>query len=288
MKSIYMLAEGRGRIRGDRQGGTRKEVGWNSIVISTGEAALSSSSEFSGISMRCFELYGPVLSHLSGDQVVEVETIARNNYGFLGRKLVKMMEIQPELVEVVKSSYGYWRRRFAEAFPGNFGHRMSGYAAIIAIGGLVLHDLLLEDRTEPQEIFNVIEAALREEAAEKGRSYAERALELLSSWVTEHRGLFSSAAEAGMLAGKFTDEGVAFLPTVLRRASEELRLDFNRVVRDFDEKGWLEKESGRRQKTIRFGSKTDKCYVINKIRQGPKRHNRSLGFPHRSQEEVVN
>jgi len=288
MKSIYMLAEGRGRIRGDRQGGTRKEVGWHSIVISTGESALSSSSEYSGIAMRCFELYGPVLAHLSGEEVLEVEAIARANYGLLGRKMIELMESRPELLEYVKDNYIFWRKRFATAFPGRFGHRMAGYAAMITIGGMVLHDWLFEDRTSPQEIFEVVEAALKEEAKDKGQSYAERALANLDSWVAEHRGHFSPSEESGWSFGKFTGVGVAILPHILQRACGELGLDRDRVVKDFDERNWLEHETGRKQKTVRLGKKSQKCYVINQIKLDPQSEISTRLSPVRSRQANLN
>jgi hypothetical protein len=154
---------------------------------------------------------------------------------------------------------------------------MSGYCAVLAVAADVLFNVVLDDEITPEEIKSIVIPLLRDEAGEKSKPYAERALELIESWVTENESHFEPGARDQY--GRFTKEGVAVLPTVFQRACEELDLDYNRVKRDFDERGWFDKEEKRRTKTVRMGENTAKCYVLTPIKRLPRKIDNDEGGP---------
>ncbi len=55
---VYMLCEGKSRIRGTQQGGLQTMNKWNLFVLSTGEDSLADESSRQGISNRIIEIYG--------------------------------------------------------------------------------------------------------------------------------------------------------------------------------------------------------------------------------------
>lgn len=276
-RTIYMLVEGQGRTRGDRSGGTRVQQSWRTVVISTGETSITAASPYTGPAVRVLELYGNLLGHLDGDAVVEVERVVRSNFGMAGIKLIEALTTDTFVRDIIPTEYDRWRRILATEVDTPFGHRMGAYCAALAVAADILHNVVLDDEIGAGEIKSVVVPLLRDEAYEKSVPYAERALDLLDSWVSENESHFDPGVRQQF--GRFTRAGVAFLPHVLQRACEELGIDFSRVKKDFDERGWFDKEAGRLTKTVRIGENRSKAYVVNPIKRAIRKVDDDQGGP---------
>lgn len=55
---VYMLAEGSGKLRGNKQGGLQEQTTWRSVILSSGEEALTVGTSQTGISTRALEIFG--------------------------------------------------------------------------------------------------------------------------------------------------------------------------------------------------------------------------------------
>lgn len=55
---VYMLSEGKGRIRGNKDGGLREQKTWRTVAIANGEESLSASTSQTGVNTRVIEIYG--------------------------------------------------------------------------------------------------------------------------------------------------------------------------------------------------------------------------------------
>lgn len=179
---IYTISEGRGRTRGRKEGGTRRELTWRTIAISTGEGSLAAAGNMKGAAMRVVELYGPPLQHLDGDQVRGLRSVAEENHGMVGRRIIQSLRDNPDDVQMYAEDFRVWHERLAKIMPGRFGDRLAQNLAVIAVGGAYMHDAVIQDGLEPDEMAGLLEAAMRAEG-EKEESYAERALFLLESWI---------------------------------------------------------------------------------------------------------
>lgn len=55
---VYMLSEGKGRVRGNKDGGLREQKTWRTVAIANGEESLTASTSQTGVSTRVIEIYG--------------------------------------------------------------------------------------------------------------------------------------------------------------------------------------------------------------------------------------
>lgn len=99
----YGQSKGRARPgRGARSVDTRDALRWLSILISTGEARITSYSEDEGARARCLCWEGAPLG--SGEEAWRLTDELSEHYGHLGRAVIENLQGRPEV----------WRKRFRE------------------------------------------------------------------------------------------------------------------------------------------------------------------------------
>lgn len=89
-ETIYALAEGVGRVRGEKTGGLQRVLTWSNCTITTGEMPISNGASGGGAINRCIEIDCKD-EHLFDDPR-EVVEIIRKNYGHAGRKFVELLQ----------------------------------------------------------------------------------------------------------------------------------------------------------------------------------------------------
>lgn len=100
---VYMLSEGRGRVRGNKDGGLREQKTWRTVAITNGEESLSASTSQTGVNTRVIEIYG-VPFEVESEAADMYDAIAAN-HGHAGpmfaKWLVKFRERSPGALEKV-------------------------------------------------------------------------------------------------------------------------------------------------------------------------------------------
>ena len=86
---VYMLGEGFGKARGNKNGGTQKKLEWRNSILSTGEETIVKSNAMDGVSSRVMEITGAPIP--DPDFAREVHQIAEQNYGFAGKDFIKIL-----------------------------------------------------------------------------------------------------------------------------------------------------------------------------------------------------
>lgn len=86
---IYMLSQGQGRTRGNKDGGIQEIRTWRNIIITTGEEALLSSNMQDGASTRTFEIYAKPVEDIAFASLMH--EVSEAHYGFAGEVFVNKL-----------------------------------------------------------------------------------------------------------------------------------------------------------------------------------------------------
>ena len=233
---IYLLGLGKGKARGSKGGGLQQFSSWHTIVITTGEEPLAGQYSETGIRTRTLELYGEPV----GDEELarELHRILPRAYGHAGRRFISRLveadqaQIREDYDELVK-----WLQREAGEYAGSH---------LTAVAAVMLGDLLAGQwifaQSEKEALNGVLAMAanviaMLETAAENDQ--ANRALEWLWSWITQHESNFSSSAPE--VYGWFDETAglVYILPSVLEPAMERAGFSPRAILRQFAEREWI-------------------------------------------------
>lgn len=138
-KDIYMLSEGVGRTRGNKQGGVDQTPTWSNCIITNGEMPLASSSSGGGAVNRIIEI--ECEEALFKDPKHVADTLLEN-YGFAGKKCLDWLsEIDREFVTVRQLHRIYMQEFDKHDTTGKQSIAMS----LILVGDYVLSQAVFED-----------------------------------------------------------------------------------------------------------------------------------------------
>lgn len=246
---VYMLGLGRSKIRGTKSGGLEAARTWNTIVLTTGEEPLSSDSSPTGVKTRALEWYG---EPFEGDEreARQIYGAVKQHHGHAGplfiRRLMAELERDPNMVKAdVDIMTGFLEK---EA-PGALGSHLTAVAVVAAADAYASEWVFGEPEDQAFEgavaLAQTVLAHLETAAA---ADEANRALEWVRSWVSQHAAKLPPQCEAepnerfGWTGhGTYGDAGwVYILPSAFRRCMKEGGFSERRVLRDFAERGWIE------------------------------------------------
>ncbi|MDI3316569.1 MAG: DUF927 domain-containing protein [Bacillota bacterium] len=292
--TVYAVANGTGRRRGDRSGGTRATGEWALTMISTGERSVLSDPAAGGAQVRVVELAGNVLAPVEAGGAAADE--AAPNAGSATELMRELRRLAGEHHGVVAAPYIRalilidrieLQQRFAKALRAvadaagdaartDMGSRLAGAFAVMEVAAEILHEVLgMDDEIPP--------SALR---ADLGRWFAAylganppehvdlRAYQALVEWIDGHANLFVGGPGApegptpppGPIgwAGRWEvavvgKPCVAIYPHVARRVLEEMHFeDPDSIARQLAARGLLLRDAqGKLTRLVKIGSGSD-------------------------------
>jgi hypothetical protein len=277
-KIVYMLANGRGRGRMNKEGGTQEVGALATVTLSTGETPLVSYSQDGGTRGRVVTLWGPPFGptgSTAGEVVSLLRAKLRVNFGHAGPRFVQYLLDHQDQWE-------HWRQLYrafvAEYMADNNGspvaNRLAEHAAVIRLTAVLAHelDLLPWDYVDPVD---PVWPQLMEGASDADR--AADALRMIHSWAVEHQTQFdgqflehSQGVEIIPLSvlGRWQrDDGfIAFSQGPLKRRLEEEGFPVDGVLRTWGDRGWLElgkdKQGTTLTKVTRIRSTPTRCFIV--------------------------
>lgn len=112
---IYMLTEGCGKSRGNKQGGLDNVPHWKNCTISTGERPINSASSNGGAVARVIETECKNKFFGDSDHAREVLSLILNNFGFFGKNYIAFLKKLP--LETIENIYkGYYNQLTEKGF----------------------------------------------------------------------------------------------------------------------------------------------------------------------------
>lgn len=240
---VYLLGLGKGKARGGKGGGLQQFSSWHTVVISTGEEPLAGQYSETGIRTRALEIYGEPI----GDEEFarELHRKLATCYGHAGRKFIARLaaadaaEIREDYDELAK-----WLQKEAGEYAGSH---------LTAVAAVMLGDLLAGQWVFGESEQEALQGALAMAAEVLGRletaaehDQANRALEWLWSWITQHEPNFSHSAPE--VYGWFDKTAglIYILPSVLEPAMERAGFSPRAILRQFAERGWIQTTEDRK------------------------------------------
>lgn len=146
---VYMIGEGKGKMRGGKDGGIQKISRWQTIAIATGEEPLATDTSQTGVSTRAIEIrQGPFEDEISAGRM---HRSASADYGWAGPEFVRMVSGIAE--DNLISAYTKMADYVQSAGNGKAGSHVSGIAAI-ALADALANDWIFEktDNTGQSDI----------------------------------------------------------------------------------------------------------------------------------------
>ncbi|MDI3297572.1 MAG: DUF927 domain-containing protein [Bacillota bacterium] len=215
-QTLYAIANGMGRRRGARSGGTRATGEWALTAISTGERIVTSSSaDAGGAQVRVIELEGNVLAPmrrggaeaegaLSEDRAAELmrelRRLAGEHYGVVVepylRTLMLMEDI--ELQQKFDKALHAMLDAAGDAARTDMGSRLAGAFATMALAADIMHEAIGLDAEIPRrKLWAEIGEWFRDYLAENPPEHVDlRAYRELMGWIAAHAAEFAGGPGA--------------------------------------------------------------------------------------------
>lgn len=269
---VYMLVNGGGRARAQRDLTMRETPSWRTVVVSTGERELADESTATGAQVRVIQL--PVLRFgpLTAVEIDEIREHCAAHAGSFGRAWVEMLlsiEDWSPWRELYRSAVKTLREGAADALQG----RIASFFAVLVLAEALAAKLGLGDE-RGRTMERLYRDASKREAV---LSLADRSLGLVHDWVLSEQesfpelGVSSTTGDSqeppkgsGKTRHGFRKAGAYLLiGRSLRSFCDGHKLSLREVLREWKLRGWLQCEPGRLDKSVRIGEHNPRFYVVD-------------------------
>lgn len=249
--SVYKLAEGVGKGRGQKTGGVEKTSTWANTIITTGESPLVQNGEGAGAVNRVIDI-----ECIAGDPVIteghRISSAVKANYGFAGKKFVE--RLTEDKFELAKS---YYAEYFEQLVMGDTTEKQAMAAALVLTADKLATEWIFQDDMEltVAEISKFLATKAMVSADERAHNY-------LLDWISQNESRFEDDSKDR--AGVFDEEAnVAYI----------IRSVFDQVVEEagYSSKGflsWLKQkdlitiEEGRNTVRKKIGKTRARCIGV--------------------------
>lgn len=283
---LYDVASGRGKGRGSKEGLARNDA-FRTVLLTTGEAQITSFSEDGGTRARVLELWSSPFEHTDAETAGIVNAINDaiiENYGHLGPRFVQFLIDNRDRWPEWQERYREKRTQYSQkAGTNSVAARLGAHLAAIELTAELVHEAV----DLPWVHSNVVDELYDElvsESAEADR--AAVALRHVHSWASSHRDDFWPGAGAAKqvplpsntsrspfsgCAGRYALEPgnaargyLAFYPPKLDEVLKDGGFEPEPIKRLWFDRGWLRTTGNRRQYRCRVG---DQISYLVTIRQ---------------------
>ncbi|MBP2033469.1 uncharacterized protein (DUF927 family) [Clostridium algifaecis] len=262
---IYMLSQGQGRTRGNKDGGIQEIRTWRNIIITTGEEALLSSNMQDGASTRTFEIYAKPVEDIAFASLMH--EVSEAHYGFAGEVFVNKLCVDLKKDKTfLQSLYEELRVSLKERYQECIH---IDEVAVVCLGDYLSSIYVFgEDEVSARE--NAIKTAT--DMIENNKQLTqndniERAWEMLTGWIIANNQRFEFDNPSPRYGRIDVDENYLVIPSFAHKALEESGFSPKKVFRGFAERGYIESQKDnkgvlRLQMTKSICGKNCRVYVV--------------------------
>lgn len=202
---IYMLTEGCGRTRGNKQGGVDNVAEWKNCVITTGERPINTGKSGGGsvnrvIEIECKDKFFGDADNTKFDTPRDVANLVKANYGMLGKAFIEyLLSGGMELAEGIFKAY-------SDDLTQNYNitQKQAQSAALILTADKLITDLCFEDGTE------LTTKGIAEFLKTKDEvSIAPRAYEYVCEYITANQNKFRIMENSPEVWGEISADGTS-------------------------------------------------------------------------------
>lgn len=275
-ESIYLIGNGQGRGRGNIKG-LAPSRNFHTVLLSTGEAPATSSSEKGGSVMRCMEIRGLPF----GEESEEMGRLADGlylsllvNFGHAGPRFVQYLLQHRDRWPTYAAAHKVAMGQLISLSTDSAAGRLASYAAAIEVAAKMAHDALNLPWGYTDTVRTLWPAIVAEasDAAGEYRALLDVVSVAYSRQEAFHERIRPTSGDPKIPAGgwlgrwDFGDDWtfIAFYPPLLKKILTDLHYEPEGIVSGWQERGWLDTEPGRRTKSTRCGNDRTHMIVIRK------------------------
>ena len=272
---LYNVTSGRGRGRGSVDG-MRGTGTFRTVLISSGEAPITSFSRDAGTRARVLELWGQPFERADATTapiVISLNLAIAGNYGHAGPRFVQYLVDNHSQWETWRQNYQWYLQQYVErAGDNSVASRLAGYFAVLELTA----QLSSQAEIVPWQADSVVAdlwPVLTAETVESDQ--AEVALRYVWSWAGAHQESFhgrtrhncNGAPSAGWV-GRWAEgerwEFVGFCQHRIERLLIEGGFEPVPALRTWADRGWLRISPGRRFYKCRIGDVSEDMVAITR------------------------
>lgn len=257
--SVYQLAEGVGRTRGNKTGGIDRTPTWANSVITTGETPLIRQSDGAGAFNRTIDI-----ECSPSEKVIEdghrTAAVVKNNYGFAGRVFVAMLYSSEDIQALVRE---YFSQRYRELASSDTTEKQAMAAALILTADKFFCDWILntDDYLKADDIAQHL-------ASKKEVSVGERGYAFFCDWIGINSKRFISlnnSPESGEIYGVFGDDGYIYIiRSIFSRVAEAEGFDAKSLLSYFKDKGLIATRAKNLTRGKRINGNLVECVALKR------------------------
>lgn len=268
--AVYMLVNGVGRARGQKDGGLRSMLGWRTTVLSTGERELVPDDANTGAQIRVLQCPVDGIGAWGAPEIEAFNATVGAHYGWVGAAWLEAIgELSDSEWQVLRESSRKLASEIAARGDGSgIRARQAAYVAVLMVTERLAHQLLgLGDQLGAFSCA-LVDPELHD--APVVESAAERALAEVSGWVAANlRTGFARISDSevhdshvrGEVMGYYRDEArpdrprvLWVLPRAMKRALAEHGHDMS-LLREWRQRGWIDAQPQRNDRPQRVGGR---------------------------------
>lgn len=221
---VYRLAQGVGKMRGNRSGGVNQTPSWKNCILTTGESPIVGLASGAGAINRVIEIEctpgDPALPAGCG---MWASGILKRNYGYAGPRFVKRLYQDEETAQRVQKIYdGYFQALSAQ----DTTEKQAVAAAAILTGDTLACEWIFDGEEKPMTV-EEISAFL---ASKASVSLGQRAYDFLLDWVAMNKPKFEPDNDVGEIWGLRAADQVYIIKSKFQTVLEENGYSCNSVL----------------------------------------------------------
>lgn len=221
---VYPLAEGIGRLRGNKDGGVDITPTWQCCFLSTGETPITQITSGAGAINRVIDLPCPSDSYVVRDGRKYADAV-RNNYGFAGQLFVDKLYQSDGVLSQAREIYA---QNLDQLYSAGVADKQAMAGAAILTADQLATRWIFKDDNEL-----TVEDIVPYLAQQNATSLGQDAYESLCNWVSLNinRFLHDDHVPSGDVYGQ-VDDGIAYInPAAFARAMQDQAYNVQAVKR---------------------------------------------------------
>ena len=269
-RMVYMLINGGGRARGQRDLSLRETPTWRTVVLSTGERQLADESMATGAQVRVIQFPVVGFGQMQAAEIDEIREACAAGGGAFGRLWIETLLGIDDWGAARESLKSFTKGLRGQA-KDPLHSRVATYFAVLAVAEGIAHQLGLGCANGG----TIVQLFRDQGRRERVRSLAERSLHLVKEWVATDQDTFpalemsASGVDEPRRIGTRTLNGyrkdglVLLFPKQFKAFCDHHKLAAREVVREWEQRGWTQHDAGRTEKSVRVGTQTIRFYAID-------------------------
>lgn len=173
---IYMIANGSGKGRGDKDKTINAQKNWSLNMITTGEDKITKDNSHSGSKVRCIEIENDE-DIFDLTTITDLSNIIKENYGFAGRKFVKyVIELGKD---VITERYKNIRDEFMKN-NSNLDGKQINAISILKLSNQLSTECIFENEEpiDDKYLLNLVKKEQEISVAERAKEYLLNAISM--------------------------------------------------------------------------------------------------------------